>query len=185
MRCRCCWQTGTSTRSRRRFPAAAAKTDPQVMESFRRSQPSTALVPRGRTHDVPVPHLNGSNAHLPSRPRSRQPDRPSPHHPDRDRQWAAVRTGLTPRPGLVLASAERADLLVDFSDLAPARSSRGGTRRRLRSTAYVDQETPALRTSQDCCRIQVLRIRVTEGRRNRRTVPLTLVSGYRASSAAR
>jgi spore coat protein A len=86
-----------------------------------------------------------------------------------------------PAQGLVLASAERADLLVDFSDLA------SGTELTLWNTApapfdgtFVD---PATAGTPDLDGLlpypEVLRIRVGEGRRSRCRVPRTLATDFR------
>jgi FtsP/CotA-like multicopper oxidase with cupredoxin domain len=86
-----------------------------------------------------------------------------------------------PAQGLVLASAERADLLVDFSDLAP------GTELTLWNTAtapfdgtFVD---PATAGTVDLDGLlpypEVLRIRVKAGRRSRHSVPLALATDFR------
>jgi hypothetical protein len=95
--------------------------------------------------------------------------------------------GLLPAPvsipgqGLVLASAERADLLVDFSDLA------AGTQLTLWNTATapfdgtVCDSASAGRGDLDGLLPypQVLRIRVGEGRRSRRSVPEVLATDFR------
>jgi FtsP/CotA-like multicopper oxidase with cupredoxin domain len=86
-----------------------------------------------------------------------------------------------PAQGLVLASAERADLLVDFSDLAP------GTELTLWNTAtapfdgtFVD---PATAGTVDLDGLlpypEVLRIRVKAGRRSRHSVPPALATDFR------
>jgi FtsP/CotA-like multicopper oxidase with cupredoxin domain len=86
-----------------------------------------------------------------------------------------------PAHGLVLASAERADLLVDFSDLAP------GTELTLWNTAtapfdgtFVD---PATAGTVDLDGLlpypEVLRIRVKAGRRSRHSVPPALATDFR------
>jgi FtsP/CotA-like multicopper oxidase with cupredoxin domain len=86
-----------------------------------------------------------------------------------------------PVQGLVLASAERADLLVDFSDLAP------GTELTLWNTAGAPFDgtvvDPAAAGRADLEGLlpypEVLRIRVTEGRRSRRRVPPVLATDFR------
>ena len=78
-----------------------------------------------------------------------------------------------PEQGLVLASAERADLLVDFSDLAP------GTELTLWNTAVAPFDgsgaDPATAGRADLDGLlpypEVLRIRVGEGRRGGRRIP--------------
>jgi spore coat protein A len=89
-----------------------------------------------------------------------------------------------PEQGLVLASAERADLLVDFSDLAP------GTELTLWNTARAPFDgtvaDPASAGRADLDGLlpypEVLRIRVTEGRRSRRRVPRVLATDFRRTS---
>ena len=127
--------------------------------------------------DVPVPHPQRvQRAHLPSRPQSRtagptisasarsgQTVGCCPH-----RSHSPARGSCLPRPNAPTCSSTS-------PILHPAPSSRCGTRRRLRSTAPTSiQETPAPRTSTDCCRIQkCFASAFVEGRRNRRTVPPT------------
>ena len=99
------------------------KTDPEVMEAF---PPFTVV--NGKVWPVldvqPATYrfrvLNGSNARTyrlvllrDGEPGARA------DHADRDRPRAPPAPVAVPADGLVLASAERADLLVDFSDLAP------------------------------------------------------------------
>src|SRR6266542_769335 len=89
-----------------------------------------------------------------------------------------------PQQGLVLASAERADLLVDFSDLAP------GTELTLWNTAGAPFDgtvaDPASAGRADLDGLlpypEVLRIRVKEGRRSRRRVPRVLATDFRRTS---
>jgi spore coat protein A len=86
-----------------------------------------------------------------------------------------------PQQGLVLASAERADLLVDFSDLAP------GTELTLWNTAAAPFDgtavDPATAGRADLDGLlphpEVLRIRVGEGRRDSRRVPQVLATDFR------
>jgi FtsP/CotA-like multicopper oxidase with cupredoxin domain len=86
-----------------------------------------------------------------------------------------------PTQGLVLASAERADLLVDFSDLAP------GTEFTLWNTAtapfdgtFVDPATAGRADLDGLLPYpEVLKIRVTEGRRSRDRVPRVLATDFR------
>jgi o-aminophenol oxidase len=89
-----------------------------------------------------------------------------------------------PRDGLVLASAERADLLVDFSDL-PA-----GTELTLWNTAAAPFDgasvDPATAGSADLQGLlpwpQVLRIRVVDGHPQRRRVPSVLSTDIRRTT---
>jgi FtsP/CotA-like multicopper oxidase with cupredoxin domain len=86
-----------------------------------------------------------------------------------------------PAEGLVLASAERADLLVDFSDLA------SGTELTLWNTATAPFDgtvvDPATAGRADLDGLlpypEVLRIRVTAGRRSRHRVPQVLATDFR------
>jgi FtsP/CotA-like multicopper oxidase with cupredoxin domain len=86
-----------------------------------------------------------------------------------------------PAQGLVLASAERADLLVDFSDLA------SGTELTLWNTATAPFDgtfaDPATAGTADLDGLlpypEVLRIHVGEGRRSRRRVPRVLATDFR------
>jgi len=89
-----------------------------------------------------------------------------------------------PQQGLVLASAERADLLVDFSDLAP------GTELTIWNTASAPFDgtvaDPASAGRADLDGLlpypEVLRIRVKEGLRSRRRVPRVLATDFRRTS---
>ena len=160
------------------------KTDPQVMESF---PPFTTvngavwpyLEVEPTTYRFRI--LNGSNARTYRLVLSR--DGRTDHH--RITQ-IGTDSGLLPAPvslpgqGLVLASAERADLLVDFSDLAPGTElTWWNTAPAPFAGAYVDPGDAGTPHVEGLLPYpEVLRIRVTEGRRNRRTVPPTLVSGY-------
>jgi o-aminophenol oxidase len=86
-----------------------------------------------------------------------------------------------PDQGLVLASAERADLLIDFSDLAP------GTELTLWNTATAPFDgtvvDPATAGRVDLDGLlpypEVLRIRVIEGSRSRQPVPRVLAADFR------
>jgi spore coat protein A len=85
-----------------------------------------------------------------------------------------------PAQGLVLASAERADLLVDFSDLAP------GTELTMWNTARAPFEgafaDPATAGGSDLEGLlpypEVLRLRVVGGRPSRYSVPSTLATDF-------
>src|SRR2546428_333949 len=85
-----------------------------------------------------------------------------------------------PAQGLVLASAERADLLVDFSDLAP------GTELTLWNTARAPFDgasaDPATAGDSDLEGLlphpEVLRLRVVGGRRSRYSVPSVLATDF-------
>ena len=89
-----------------------------------------------------------------------------------------------PQQGLVLASAERADLLVDFSDLAP------GTELNLWNTANAPFDgtvaDPASAGRADLDGLlpypEVLRVRVREGRRSRRRAPRVLATDFRRAN---
>ena len=89
-----------------------------------------------------------------------------------------------PEQGLVLASAERADLLVDFSDLAL------GSELTLWNTAIAPFDgsavDPARAGHADLDGLlpypEVLRIRVGEGRRGERRVPRVLATDFRRTS---
>jgi spore coat protein A len=86
-----------------------------------------------------------------------------------------------PAQGLVLASAERADLLVDFSDLAP------GTELTLWNTARAPFDgafaDPATAGGSDLEGLlpypEVLRLRVVGGRRSRYSVPSILATDFK------
>ena len=89
-----------------------------------------------------------------------------------------------PEQGLVLASAERADFLVDFSDLA------GGSELTLWNTASAPFDgssvDPATAGHTDLDGLlpypEVLRIRVGERRRGRRRAPQVLATDFRRTS---
>jgi len=161
------------------------KTDPQVMECF---SPFTTVngTVWPRLDVEPTTYrfrlLNGSNARTYRLVLTRDGE------PDHGRiTQIGTEGGLLLAPvsipvqGLVLASAERADLLVDFSDLAP------GTELTLWNTATapfdgsVADATTAGRVDLDGLLPypEVLRIRVTEGRRSRHRAPQVLATDFR------
>ncbi len=126
--------------------------------------------------------LNGSNARTYRLVLTRDGE------PDHERiTQIGTEGGLLPAPvsvpaqGLVLASAERADLLVDFSDLAP------GTELTLWNTAtapfdgtFVDPATAGRADLDGLLPYpEVLKIRVTEGGRSRGRVPRVLATDFR------
>jgi FtsP/CotA-like multicopper oxidase with cupredoxin domain len=164
------------------------KTDPEVMECF---SPFTTVNGAIWPHlDVePTTYrfrlLNGSNARTYRLVLTRDGE------PDHARIAQLGSEGgllqapvATPDQGLVLASAERADLLVDFSDLAP------GTELTLWNTAGAPFDgTGADPTSAGRADVdgllpypEVLRIRVKEGRRSRRRAPRVLATDFRRTS---
>ena len=162
------------------------KTDPEVMECF---SPFTAV--NGAVWPVvevePTTYrfrvLNGSNARTFRLVLTRDGE------PDNGRiSQIGTEGGLllapTPLPaqGLVLASAERADLLVDFSDLAP------GTQLTLWNTAAAPFDgtfaDPATAGTADLDELlpypEVLRVRVVAGRRrDSRPAPPVLATDFR------
>nr|MDP9337098.1 multicopper oxidase domain-containing protein [Actinomycetota bacterium] len=161
------------------------KTDPEVMECF---SPFTTVNGTVWPHlDVePTTYrfrvLNGSNARTYRLVLTRDAQ------PDHSRiTQIGTEGGLLlapvsiPAQGLVLSSAERADLLVDFSDLAP------GTELTLWNTAAAPfggtAADPATAGRVDLDGLlpypEVLRIRVTEGRRSRHRVPQVLATDFR------
>ena len=161
------------------------KTDPEVMECF---SPFTAVNGTVWPYlDVePTTYrfrlLNGSNARTYCLVLTRDGE------PDHGRiTQIGTEGGLLlapvsiPAQGLVLASAERADLLVDFSDLAP------GTELTLWNTATAPFDgtvvDPAAAGRVDLDGLlpfpEVLRIRVKEGRRSRHSVPQVLATDFR------
>jgi FtsP/CotA-like multicopper oxidase with cupredoxin domain len=161
------------------------KTDPEVMECF---GPFTTVNGTVWPHlDVePTTYrfrlLNGSNARTYRLVLTRDGE------PDHERIiQIGTEGGLLPAPvsipaqGLVLASAERADLLVDFSDLA------SGTELTLWNTATAPFDgtvvDPATAGRVDLDGLlpypEVFRIRVTEGRRSRPRVPPALATDFR------
>jgi FtsP/CotA-like multicopper oxidase with cupredoxin domain len=164
------------------------KTDPEVMECF---SPFTTVNGAVWPHvDVePTTYrfrlLNGSNARTYRLVLTRDGE------PDHERiTQIGTEGGLLQAPvslsgqGLVLASAERADLLVDFSDLAP------GTELTLWNTATAPFDGAALdparagRADLDGLLpyAEVLRIRVGEGRRAKRSMPQVLANDFRRTS---
>jgi FtsP/CotA-like multicopper oxidase with cupredoxin domain len=161
------------------------KTDPEVMECF---SPFTTVNGTVWPHlDVePTTYrfrlLNGSNARTYRLVLTRDGE------PDHARiTQIGTEGGLLlapvsiPAQGLVLASAERADLLVDFSDLSP------GTELTLWNTATAPFDgtvaDPATAGHVDLGGLlpypEVLRIRVAEGRRSRHRVPEVLATDFR------
>jgi FtsP/CotA-like multicopper oxidase with cupredoxin domain len=160
------------------------KTDPEVMECF---GPFTAV--NGVIWPVvevePTTYrfrlVNGSNARTYRLvlTRDREPDH------QRITQIGAE-GGLLPGPaslpaqGLVLASAERADLLVDFSDLAP------GEELTVWNTAAAPFDgtfaDPTIAGTRDLKGLlpfpEVLRIRIVEGKRGHRPLPPVLATDF-------
>ena len=124
MRCRCCWDRNFGLGADGQLTGELVhKTDPGTMEAF---APFTVV--NGKVWPVldvqPATYrlrvLNGSNARTFRLVLLRD------GHPELERiTQIGTDSGLLPAPvavpadGLVLASAERADLLVDFSDLEP------------------------------------------------------------------
>ena len=164
------------------------KTDPEVMECF---SPFTAVNGTVWPHlDVePTTYrfrlLNGSNARTYRLVLTREGE------PDHERITQIGSEGgllqgpvSIPDQGLVLASAERADLLVDFSDLAP------GTELTLSNTATAPFDgsviDAAMAGRADLDGLlpypEVLRIRVSEGLRSRRRVQRVLATDFRRTS---
>ncbi len=164
------------------------KTDPEVMECF---SPFTTVNGTVWPHlDVqPTTYrfrlLNGSNARTYRLVLTRdgEPD------PGRITQIGSEGGLLLapvsiPAQGLVLASAERADLLVDFSDLA------SGTELTLWNTAAAPFDgtviDPATAGRVDLDGLlpypEVLRVRVTAGRRSRHRVPPVLATDFRRTA---
>jgi spore coat protein A len=161
------------------------KTDPEVMECF---SPFTTVNGTVWPHlDVePTTYrfrvLNGSNARTYRLVLTREGE------PDHERiTQIGSEGGLLQAPvsipgqGLVLASAERADLLVDFSDLAP------GTELTLWNTATAPFDggaaDPARAGRADLDGLlpypEAMRIRIGEGRRSRRRLPQVLATDFR------
>jgi spore coat protein A len=85
-----------------------------------------------------------------------------------------------PAQGLVVASAERADLLVDFSDLTPgAELTLWNTARAPFDGAFVDPATAGTADLQGLLAYpEVMRLRVVEGQRATRTVPPVLATDF-------
>ncbi len=164
------------------------KTDPEVMECF---GPFTvvngAIWPRLEVEPTTYRFrvLNGSNARTFRLVLTRDGE------PDHARiAQIGTEGGLLPGPislpaqGLVLASAERADLLVDFSDLAP------GTELTLWNTAtapfdgtVVDPRTAGRADLDGLLPYpEVLRLDVKAGRGSRPHVPAVLATDFRRTS---
>jgi FtsP/CotA-like multicopper oxidase with cupredoxin domain len=166
------------------------KTDPDVMEAF---PPFTVV--NGKVWPVlkvqPAVYrfrlLNGSNARtyrfVLLNDGEPQLDRITQIGTDHGLLGAPVNV---PSGGLLLASAERADVLVDFSDLEP------GSELTLFNTARApfdgspfppgDAETAA-DLGALLAHPEVMRFRVGEGRAARRPLPQVLATDYRAPSA--
>src|SRR6266446_10097507 len=165
------------------------KTDPEVMEAF---APFTVV--NGKVWPVldvqPAIYrlrvINASNARtyrlVLVRNGDPELDRISQIGTDHGLLRAATRM---PSDGLVLASAERADLLVDFSDLAP------GSELTLFNTAkapFDGSPFPATRaeTAADLAGLlphpEVMRFRVVPGSSQRRVFPAALATDYSAPS---
>jgi FtsP/CotA-like multicopper oxidase with cupredoxin domain len=164
------------------------KTDPEVMECF---SPFTCVNGKVWPHlDVePTTYrfrlLNGSNARTYRLVlmRDGEPDLGRVTQIGTEGGLLAAPVSI-PAQGLVLASAERADLLVDFSGLEP------GTELTLWNTAAAPFDgsgaDPATAGRPDLEGLlpypEVLRIRVGEGRPSRRRVPEVLASDFRRTS---
>jgi len=161
------------------------KTDPDVMEAF---PPFTVvngkvwpvLEVRPATYRFRV--LNGSNARtyrlVLLRDRAPELERITQIGTDHGLLRAPV---AVPADGLVLASAERADLLVDFSDLEP------GTELTLLNTARApfDGSSFPAADAEHAADLdgllpypQVMRLRVSAGDVARRSIPRTLATDY-------
>ncbi len=160
------------------------KTDPEVMECF-----SPFTVVNGAIWPVvevePTLYrfrlLNGSNARTYRLVLTRDGE------PDHQRitqigseGGLLLRPASLPAQGLVLGSAERADLLVDFSDLSP------GVELTVWNTAAAPFDgtfaDPTVAGTADPGGLlpfpEVLRIRVVEGNRARRSVPTALATDF-------
>jgi spore coat protein A len=165
------------------------KTDPDVMEAF---APFTTV--NGKVWPVldvqPASYrlrvINGSNARayrlVLLRNGEPELDRITQIGTDHGLLHIPVRL---PSDGLTLASAERADLLVDFSDLEP------GSELTLLNTAAApfDGSTFPAADAGDAANVdgllpypQVMRFRVTRGPAARRTIPRELATDYRTVS---
>jgi FtsP/CotA-like multicopper oxidase with cupredoxin domain len=160
------------------------KTDPEVMECF---SPFTTV--NGAIWPVvevePTTYrfrlLNGSNARTYRLvlTRNGQPDHQRITQIGAEGGLLLAPVSL-PAQGLVLASAERADLLVDFSDLTP------GVELTVWNTAAAPFDgafaDPAIAGAPDLEGLlpfpEVLRIRVVEGERARRRPPTALATDY-------
>ncbi len=161
------------------------KTDPEVMECFSPFTTVNGIVwpyvdVEPTTYRFRV--LNGSNARTYRLVLTRDGE------PDHERIVQIGSEGglllapvAIPAQGLVLASAERADLLVDFSDLAP------GAELTLWNTARAPFDGSAI-DPRDASRAdldgllpypEVLRIRVVDGGRTARRVPPVLATDFR------
>ena len=162
------------------------KTDPDTMEAF---APFTTV--NGKVWPAlevqPVTYrfrvINGSNA------RSYRLVLVGDHGPELKRivqigsdQGLFLAPASVPLDGLVLASAERADLLIDFSDLTP------GSELTLLNTASAPFDgTPfPAGDARDAANLdgllpypEVMRLRVTGGRATRRAIPPELATDYR------
>ena len=165
------------------------KTDPEVMEAF---APFTvvngkvwpALDVQPAIHRLRV--INGSNARTYRLVliRNGQPDLDRITQIGTDHGLLRAPTPV-PSDGLVLASAERADLLVDFSDLAP------GTELTLFNTAKAPFDgSPFAATQAEAAadlagllpHPEVMRFRVVRGSAERRVFPAALATDYGAPS---
>jgi len=165
------------------------KTDPEVMEAF---APFTvvngkvwpALDVQPAIHRLRVINASNARTYRLVLVRSGDPelDRISQIGTDHGLLRATTRM---PSDGLVLASAERADLLVDFSDLAP------GSELTLFNTAkapFDGSPFPATRaeTAADLAGLlphpEVMRFRVVAGSSQRRVFPAALTTDYSAPS---
>ena len=160
------------------------KTDPEVMECF---SPFTtvngaiwpALEVEPTTYRFRL--LNGSNARTYRLVLTRdgQPDHQRITQIGTEGGLLVAPVSL-PAQGLVLASAERADLLVDFSDLSP------GVELTVWNTAAAPFDgafaDPTIAGAADLEGLlpfpEVLRIRVVEGQRARRPIPLVLATDF-------
>jgi o-aminophenol oxidase len=165
------------------------KTDPEVMEAF---APFTvvngkvwpALDVQPAIHRLRV--INGSNARTYRLVliRNGQPDLDRITQIGTDHGLLRAPTPV-PSDGLLLASAERADLLVDFSDLAP------GTELTLFNTAKAPFDgSPFAATQAEAAadlagllpHPEVMRFRVVRGSAERRVLPAALATDYGAPS---
>jgi FtsP/CotA-like multicopper oxidase with cupredoxin domain len=164
------------------------KTDPEVMECF---SPFTTVNGTVWPHvDVePTMYrfrlLNGSNARTYRLVLTRDGEADHERISQIGSEGGLLQAPVPiPGQGLVLASAERADLLVDFSDLAP------GTELTLWNTATAPFEGSVIdagtagRADLDGLLPypEVLRIRVGEGRRSGRRVPQVLATDFERTS---
>jgi FtsP/CotA-like multicopper oxidase with cupredoxin domain len=161
------------------------KTDPEVMEAF----PPFTIV-NGKVWPVldvqPTTYrfrvINGSNARTYRLVllRDGQPELDRITQIGTDHGLLGAPAPVPP-DGLVLASAERADLLIDFSDLVP------GTQLTLHNTATAPFDgAPFPAAAADAANLtgllpypQVMAIRVSPGPATRRTIPGELATDYR------